>query len=144
MHTDPLSSAPVKKPASPYTRWLYLALAWICLALGVIGVVLPVLPTTPFILAAAWAAARGSTRLHEWMRNHKRFGAAIRDWEETGSVSRKAKWWATSMMTLSCVTFFLTAPKLWMAFTGTGILASVATWLWFRPEPGKRTAEAQT
>jgi uncharacterized membrane protein YbaN (DUF454 family) len=116
-------------------RWPYLLLAWVALALGIVGIVLPGLPTTPFVLLAAWAAARGSTRLHRWMRAHKVFGRMIRDWEAHGAVSRRAKWMATAMMAASAVIFFLTAPKLWMAITGTAIMAAVATWLWLRPEP---------
>jgi uncharacterized protein len=125
------------KPATGLRRWPYLLLAWIALALGLIGVVLPGLPTTPFILLAAWAAARGSTRLHRWMRAHRLFGPMIRDWEAHGAVSRRAKWIASLTMLASAVIFFLTAPKMWMAITGTGIMVVVGTWLWFRPEPGK-------
>jgi len=116
-------------------RWPYLLLAWAALALGVVGIVLPGLPTTPFVLLAAWAAARGSTRLHDWLRAHRTFGPMIRDWEAQGAVSRRAKWTATLMMAVSAVIFFLTAPKPWMAMTGTAIMAVVATWLWLRPEP---------
>jgi uncharacterized protein len=116
-------------------RWPYLLLAWISLALGLVGVVVPGLPTTPFVLLAAWAAARGSNRLHRWMRAHRLFGPMITDWEAQGAVSRRAKWTATLMMAASAVIFFLTAPKLWMAVTGTAIMAAVATWLWLRPEP---------
>jgi uncharacterized protein len=119
-------------------RWPYLLLAWIALALGLVGVVLPGLPTTPFVLLAAWAAARGSARLHRWMRAHRLFGPIIRDWEAHGAVSRRAKWMATTMMAVSAAIFFLTAPKLWMAVTGTAIMAVVATWLWLRPEPRAR------
>lgn len=120
-------------------RWPYLVLAWVALSLGIVGIVLPGLPTTPFVLLAAWAAARGSTRLHRWMRGHKVFGKMIRDWEKERAVSRRAKWSATAMMAASAVIFFLTAPKLWMAITGTAIMASVATWLWLRPEPEAKT-----
>lgn len=116
-------------------RWPYLLLAWVALAAGLIGIVLPGLPTTPFVLLAAWAAARGSTRLHRWLRAHRVFGPMIREWEAQGAVSRRAKWAATAMMLASAVIFLLTAPKLWMAVMGCVIMAAVATWLWLRPEP---------
>jgi uncharacterized protein len=116
-------------------RGLYLALAYVALALGLVGIVVPGLPTTPFILLAAWAAARGSERLHRWMRAHRVFGPMIVDWERNGAVSRRAKWFATLTMVASAVLFFFTAPKLWMAATGTAIMAVVAVWLWLRPEP---------
>ena len=131
-----MSMAQDSQPAvTGVRRWPYLLLAWVALALGLVGIVLPGLPTTPFVLLAAWAAARGSTRLHRWLRIHRVFGPMIREWEAQGAVSRRAKWLATLMMAASAAIFFLTAPKLWMAATGTAIMAVVATWLWLRPEP---------
>lgn len=115
-------------------RGLWIALAWSALALGLVGVVLPGLPTTPFILVAAWAAAKSSRRLHEWLLAHRVFGPMVRDWQARGAVSRKAKRAATLMMALCAVLMFVTAPKVWMAATGTAIMAAVAIWLWHRPE----------
>lgn len=116
-------------------RVAYLVVAWIALMLGVIGIVLPGLPTTPFVLLAAWAAARGSRRLHGWLRVHRVFGPMIRDWQASGAVSRRAKWAATVTMAACAVLMFATAPKLWMAAAGSAIMCVVATWLWRRPEP---------
>ena len=87
------------------------------------------------MLLAAFAAARGSRRLHAWLLAHRQFGPVIRDWEAQGAVSRRAKRLATTMMAASAVIMFLTAPKIWMAATGTAIRAVVASWLWRRPEP---------
>lgn len=116
-------------------RLLWLLLAYVALALGVIGIFVPGLPTTPFVLLAAFAAARGSRRLHEKLLAHRVFGPMIRDWQDSGAVSRQAKRAATGMMALCAVIMFLTAPKLWMAATGTAVMAVVALWLWRRPEP---------
>lgn len=116
-------------------RWAWMLLAYVSLGLGLIGIVIPGLPTVPFVLLAAFAAARGSQRLRKWLLAHRQFGPAIRDWEAHGAVSRRAKRLATLMMALSAVVMFLTAPKLWMAATGTAIMAVVALWLWRRPEP---------
>ena len=117
------------------TRWLWAALAWTSLALGIIGAFLPVMPTVPFVLLSAFAAARGSRRLHAWLLAHRQFGPMIRDWEREGAVSRRAKRLAIGMMALCAVVMFLTAPKWWMAASGTAFMAMVATWLWRRPEP---------
>lgn len=117
------------------SRWLWLCLAYLFLGLGLIGIVLPGLPTTPFVLLAAYCAARGSKRLHDWLLAHRLFGPMIRDWQESGAVSRKAKRWAIGTMAACAVIFFLTAPRWWMAATGTAIMAVVAAWLWRRPEP---------
>jgi uncharacterized membrane protein YbaN (DUF454 family) len=116
-------------------RWLWLCLAYLFLGLGIIGIVLPGLPTTPFVLLAAYCAARGSKRLHDWLLGHRLYGRMIRDWQESGAVSRKAKYWAIGTMSACALIFFLTAPRWWMAATGTAIMAVVATWLWLRPEP---------
>jgi uncharacterized membrane protein YbaN (DUF454 family) len=116
-------------------RWLYLAFACVMLALGIIGIVLPGLPTTPFILLAAWAAARGSTRLHRWLIEHRTFGPLIRDWQAQGAVRRGNKWLATITMLACAVILLLTAPRLWMAATGISVMLLTGIWLWLRPEP---------
>jgi uncharacterized membrane protein YbaN (DUF454 family) len=122
---------------SPRTRfrWAWWLLAYASLGLGLVGIVVPGLPTVPFVLLAAYAAARGSQRLHQWLLAHRQFGPMIRDWQEQGAVSRRAKWLATTMMIACAAILFLTAPKAWMAATGTAIMALVAAWLWRRPEP---------
>ena len=123
------------RPGQHVRRWLWLLLAYLSLGLGIVGIFLPGLPTTPFVLLSAYAAARGSERLHAWLLAHRLFGPMIRDWQASGAVSRRAKYWAIGTMALCAVIFFLTAPQVWMAATGTGIMAIVGTWLWRRPEP---------
>lgn len=128
---------PVKYPASMWTdlrRGLWIALAYVALGLGIVGIFLPGLPTTPFVLVAAWAAARGSRTLHQWLLEHRAFGPMVRDWQARGAVSRRAKRMATAMMALCAVIMFATAPAWWMAATGTACMAAVAVWLWRRPE----------
>ena len=117
------------------TRWLWWLLAYASLGLGIVGIVVPGLPTVPFVLLAAFAAARGSQRLRERLLADRRFGPMIRDWEREGAVSRRAKWLATTTMAVCAVVMFLTAPKWWMAAIGTTIMACVALRLWRRPEP---------
>ena len=116
-------------------RWAWWLLAWASLALGVVGIVVPGLPTVPFILLSAYAAARGSARLHARLLAHRRFGPMIRDWQAQGAISRRAKWLATVTMVLASAVMFLTAPRWWMAATGTAIMVVVGAWLWCRPEP---------
>lgn len=59
--------------------------------LGFIGLLLPIIPTTPFILVSIWFFARSSKKLENWLINHKIFGKSIRDWKEKGAISKKAK-----------------------------------------------------
>lgn len=132
-------SDPVSEPHEPVPhirfRWAWWLLAYASLGLGLVGIVVPGLPTVPFVLLAAFAAARGSARLHAWLLAHRQFGPMIHDWQRHGAVSRRAKRLATGMMAACAVIMFLTAPRWWMAATGTAIMAVVALWLWRRPEP---------
>lgn len=82
------------------SRYVYLAAGWGAVALGLIGVVLPVLPTTPFLLLAAFCFGKSSPKAREWLVNHPKFGPAIDDWEVRGVISRRAKGLAVSMMVL--------------------------------------------
>ena len=116
-------------------RLFWWLLAYASLGLGIVGIVVPGLPTVPFVLLAAFAAARGSQRLRDGLLAHPQFGPMIRDWEREGAVSRHAKRLAIGMMALCAVVMFLTAPRPWMAATGTVSMAVVALWLWRRPEP---------
>lgn len=127
---------PQPAPVSPSRwRWAWWLLAYVSLGLGLVGIVVPGLPTVPFVLLSAFAAARGSRKLHAWLLAHRQFGPMIRDWQAQGAVSRSAKRTATLAMAACAVIVWLTAPQAWMAATGTAIMAAVALWLWLRPEP---------
>jgi uncharacterized membrane protein YbaN (DUF454 family) len=115
-------------------RWGLLALALLFVALGVIGIFLPVLPTVPFLLLAAWAAARSSPRLLAWLEGHPHLGSLIRDWREAGVVRRRTKWNATIAMGASAVIILLTVRKPWVAGLAIASMATVLAWLWRRPE----------
>ena len=123
-----------KAPASRL-RWAWWLLAWLALGLGLLGIVVPGLPTVPFVLLSAYAATRGSRRLHAWLLAHRQFGPLIRDWQAQGAVARRAKWLATVMMAAAAVIMALTAPRWWMAAIGIALMAVVDLWLWSRPEP---------
>ncbi len=98
-------------------RTLWLTLGLLFLALGILGVVLPVLPTTPFLLVSAAAFARSSPRLHGWLVNHPTFGPPIRNWEDNGAISLGAKRLAIGTM---AVAFGL---SLWLGLPGKVLLA---------------------
>lgn len=82
-------------------RYAYLALGWFSLALAVAGIVLPLLPTTPFLLLAAACFDRGSPRFHAWLLDHPWFGPAIRDWRQRGAIGGRAKALAVFMLCVS-------------------------------------------
>jgi uncharacterized membrane protein YbaN (DUF454 family) len=129
-------------PTRGLARWLLAAFALLCLLLGLIGVVVPGMPTTVFILLAAWAAARSSPRLHAWLMAHRLFGPMLRDWQEGGRVSRRAKRSATLMMGLCAAIMPLTGAPTWAMVTAIGSMAGVLIWLWRRPEPEPEHQEA--
>lgn len=123
------------RPVPTAMRWLLQVFAVLCLIMGAIGVVVPGLPTTVFVLMAGWAAARSSPRLHAWLWNHRLFGPMLRNWANGGLVSRRAKWSATVAMALCTVILFITPTPHWVAFGASLTMACVLCWLWLRPEP---------
>jgi uncharacterized membrane protein YbaN (DUF454 family) len=136
------SDQPPERELSRPVRWLLKGVAVVSLALGIIGVFVPIMPTVPFILLAAWAATRSSPRLSHWLENHPRMGPPIREWRQGGVVRRSAKWYATLMMSAGAVTMLLLVRPLWVPLTAMAIMAAVGAWLWQRPEhpPGDPSA----
>lgn len=126
-------TAPASQRPRVRLRWAWWLLAWIALALAVLGVVLPGLPAVPFVLLSAFAAARGSQRLHARLLADPRSGPMIRDWQAHGAVSRRSKWLATLMMASSGALLLAFASRKWAAI-GIAWMAAVALWLWLRPE----------
>ncbi|MBN9462066.1 MAG: YbaN family protein [Burkholderiales bacterium] len=113
---------------------LWRVVAIVCVAAGVVGMMLPVMPTVPFLLVAAWAAGRGWPRLETWLLGHPVHGESIRRWRDHGAVPRRAKWVASLMMMASALTLALSGAPLWVKVAVPGTMAVVATWLWLRPE----------
>lgn len=111
--------------------WRLTALS--ALALGIIGIALPILPTVPFIILAAFAGSKGWPALERWLLEHERFGHHIRRWRERGAVPRSAKWLATLMMLGSATLLQFTPLPLSVKIGVPLIMLIVATWLWARP-----------
>jgi len=124
----------VMRPSGLVARLLWRALALVLVALGLIGAFVPVLPTVPFLLAAAWAAGHGWPALEHWLLEHPRYGSYIRRWRDGGAVPRRAKWAATVMMTLSAVVLLATGAPAAVKIGAPLFMAAVAVWLWTRPE----------
>jgi uncharacterized membrane protein YbaN (DUF454 family) len=112
--------------------WRTLALA--CVVLGLLGVVLPGLPTVPFLLVAAWAGGRGWPALETWLLEHPKHGRSIRQWRDHGAVPRRAKWAASAMMLASTGVLAWSGLPLWAKLALPAFMALVAWWLWRRPE----------
>lgn len=115
--------------------FLWLLLAWLCLVIGIVAIVIPGLPTTVFILISAYAADRGSPCLHRWLCAHSLFGPMIRNWENGHCISRKAKNCAALTMVLCCVIMLLTVENILITLFAALCMACVIAWMWSRPEP---------
>ncbi len=114
---------------------LYVFLGGLSLTLGLIGIVLPVLPTTVFLLLAAFFFAKSSQRLHHWITNHKRFGPPIVDWQKYGAVSKIARIRAVSTMVgLLLISILLSLPLAVITIQGLA-MAAVSVFLLTRPYP---------
>jgi uncharacterized protein len=135
---DPVETSGLSRPV----RWLLKTVAVVSLVLAVVGAFLPIMPTVPFILLAAWAATRSSPRLSQWLENHPRMGPPIREWRQGGVVRRSAKWYATVMMSFSAVMLAIVARPWWVPVSAITVMSAVGLWLWQRPEhpPPQRTA----
>jgi hypothetical protein len=101
---------------SPARRWLYFAAGWVFFALGVLGTVLPIVPTTPFMLLALWAFSASSERFHDWLYHHRIFGPPLQRWRRERVVPLWTKVLALASMCASLVYvgFFVRPP--WYAF----------------------------
>ena len=116
-------------------RHLWIALGWASLGLGVLGILLPLLPTTPFLILAAFFFSRGSGRLHAWLVSHPTFGPPIRNWREHRAISARAKLSALLAIALMlALSMAIDAPR-WTLAVQAVILAGVAVFLLTRPTP---------
>jgi len=86
---------------SVLVRPLLIAFGGLCVALGFVGIVVPGLPTVPFLLLALWAFSKSSQRFHDWLYTHPRLGPPLRDWREHGVIPTRTKWLAVSVMAVS-------------------------------------------
>lgn len=116
-------------------NYFYLILAYSAAGLGIVGAFLPLLPTTPFLLLAAWAATRGSPELHKWLYEHERFGPPLIAWEEKRAVSRESKLVACALILVSWIVMLLMTEG-WQVPAITGVLFLCGgTYLVTRPTP---------
>lgn len=105
------------------------------MVLGVIGIALPFLPTTPFMILAAFCFAKGSERLHRWLVDHPRFGPAIRDWKRYGAISPRAKKLAAAAMSLALVITIAIGMSWAVVIAQAVVMAGVAAFVLTRPSP---------
>lgn len=107
---------------------------WMCVLLAILGIFLPLLPTTPFLLLAAFCFSRSSKRFHDWLINHPWFGDYIRNFQEGRGMTLNSKIWSVALIWLSIgstVIFFV--PSIWGKVVLLIIAACVSGYLISRP-----------
>ena len=107
--------------------------------LGLLGIFLPLLPTTPFLLLAAACFARGSVRMHQWLINHRLFGDYLRNFQEGRGIPARAKVFALVMMWSSLGYAGWRTDQLWLRLLLLGVGAGVSIYLLRLPTSGKRS-----
>ncbi|MDI4632216.1 YbaN family protein [Pelomonas sp. V22] len=115
-----------------WVRGLWLLAGFAALALGVIGIFVPLLPTTPFVLLAAFCFARGSERCETWLLNHRSFGPMVRNWRERGAIPLRAKQLAWTMMAFGSAMAAWRLPLAW-CWLPAAICLCVAVWMYRLP-----------
>ncbi|KQM66568.1 MULTISPECIES: YbaN family protein [unclassified Sphingomonas] len=129
----PLPPVPVRNRLS---RWGWIMLGWLCVALGFIGAILPVMPTTIFLILAAGCFARGSPRLERWLLDHPRFGPTLTAWRRDGAIGRRAKVLACSGIAVGYALFLLGArPGIGLALAVAALMTGCAAYIVTRPTP---------
>ena len=142
MNESPPVTSLTARPLRPWWwRALWLGAGGLALLLGIVGIFLPLLPTTPFVLLAAFCFSRGSARWEAWLVNHPRWGPMVRDWRTHRAVPLRAKQLATGMMAVSCTAAWFAIPSAWRVMPAL-CCAVVATWLWRLPTRQPASAPA--
>ncbi len=116
-------------------RWIWTSFGGVCVALGSVGILFPLLPTTPFLLLAAYAFGRSSPRMHAWMMNHRLFGSGLRQWSEDGAVGRGTKVAAVSTMVAMFVAGLLLGVSATVVMVQAVAFVGCGVYILTRPAP---------
>lgn len=104
------------------------------LILGIAGIILPLVPATPFLLMSAYLFSKGSPEFHRWLLNHRQLGPTIKDWEDKGIIRLHTKWIATIMLSLSGVFIWSSLRIPLFGKMGFSIMATILlVFIWTRP-----------
>lgn len=118
----------------PVKSFLYVAGGWLCVGLAVVGAVLPLVPTTPFLLLASWCFFRGSPRIHAWLHRSKWFGPTLDDWQHYHGIRRGSKR-RTILLVLAVVTLSLLLNSLawWLRYAVLALVSVGLYMIWTVP-----------
>lgn len=124
----------LKPSTDPLTTFLYVAGGWTCVGLAVLGSILPLLPTTPFLLLASWCFYRGSPRIHAWLHRSKVFGPTLDDWQHYHGIRRSVKY-RTIVLVAAVVATSLVLNSLpwWLRYATLALVACGLYVIWTVP-----------
>ncbi|EHJ94653.1 Inner membrane protein ybaN [Vreelandella boliviensis LC1] len=114
---------------------MWVVLAGVNFSIGVLGIFLPLLPTTVFMLMAVYCASKGSPRFETWIRSRHYVGPLLVTWEQERAIPRRAKLAAVSMIALSALITAWSLGPGWQRWLMVVLLMLIALWLVTRPEP---------
>lgn len=123
------------KATRPIRRLLWAVSGGVSLVLGLIGAILPLLPTTPFLLLAAFCFSQSSERLHNWLMSHPKLSPPIKDWQQHGAISTKAKILAAIAMGAAFLISILFSVPVYILALQAAVLIAVCCFIFSRPSP---------
>lgn len=113
-------------------RWIYIALAWLCLALGTLGIVIPGLPTFDFYFLATVFAAKGSAKLHARIVNNRIVAPILKQWQTNRSLPLRVKIASLISMSVAAAIMIFTVPHPWAVAVVVVIMLCVQLWMWLK------------
>jgi uncharacterized protein len=139
MRAMPQPAAIVPIVRARWQRLLWWLAGGACLLLGIVGIFVPLLPTTPFVLLAAFCFSRGSLRCERWLLQHPRFGPMVRDWRANRAIPLRAKQLATALMAAGSAWAWWIMPARF-GWLPALVCAAVALWMWSLPNAASHAA----
>ena len=128
-HTASTESPPGFRPTPKWLCPFFMTLGLVSTGIGIVGIFVPGLPTTIFLIIALWAFSRSSDRLKLWLWNHPKFGPGLRAWHLHRVIPLRAKWAAVSVMALSVVVLAVLADSWMTSAIVAAIMTPVAWWI---------------
>jgi uncharacterized membrane protein YbaN (DUF454 family) len=126
---SPTARPQVQLASSRSGRLLWAGAGHVLVALGIIGAFVPLMPTTVFLIMAVSCYARSSTRLHQWLLNHRTFGPVLRDWVEHRSMRARPKAIAITVIVVAFGASFFAIPLVWVRVIHVGIGVALVAFL---------------
>ena len=108
---------------------ILISLGWLCVSLGFIGIFIPGIPTTIFLIIALWAFTKSSKKLRDWLLHHKKFGPILKNWQEHKVVPRRAKILMVVLMIFASILFYYSLQNLFLTIGLIIILVLVAIYV---------------